>query len=157
NTQSGFNHLGRATTEYGPVAGQEVAVVGADVMVVAGQGEGHAHITAKTADGVATTWTTFGAAIGTVALAPHAFRRNQQDCYVTAAKTSRLTGLERDEVVGLAVELTNISNSIDDAYGVMEVGARQGLRTRDELVAYVKGWDDIGTASGENAVELAEA
>jgi len=60
-------------------------------------------------------------------------------------------------VVGLAVELTNISNSIDDAYGVMEVGARQGLRTRDELAAYVKVWDDIGTASGENAVELARA
>jgi hypothetical protein len=157
NTQSGFNDLGRATTEYGRVAGQEIEGVGKDITELDRQVEGHADITAKTADDVSKSWAKVGAAIGGVALATEAFVRSQQDYYVTAAKISQITGLERDEVVGLAVELTNISNSIDDAYGVMEVGARQGLRTRDELVAYVKVWDDIGTASGENAVELAEA
>ncbi|HRD26142.1 MAG TPA: phage tail tape measure protein, partial [Methanoculleus sp.] len=157
NTQSGFNDLGRATTEYGRVAGQEIEGVGKDITELDRQVEGHADITAKTADDVSKSWAKVGAAIGGVALATEAFVRSQQDYYVTAAKISQITGLERDEVVGLAVELTNISNSIDDAYGVMEVGARQGLRTRDELVAYVKVWDDIGTASGENAAELAEA
>jgi len=157
DTQSGFDDLGRATTEYGRVAGDEIEGVGKDVTELNKQVEQSADVTAAAAADMAISWGKVGAAIGGAAIAAEAFVRSQQDYYVTAAKISHITGLERDEVVGLAVELTNISNSIDDAYGVMEVGARQGLRTRDELAAYVKVWDDIGTASGENAVELARA
>lgn len=156
-TQGGFDDLGRATTEYGRVAGQEIEGVGKDVTELDKQVKGHADTTAKAAESAEKSWAKIGAAIGGAALAAEAFVRSQQGYYVTAAKISHITGIERDEVVGLAVELTNISNSIDDAYGVMEVGARQGLRTRDELVAYVQVWDDIGTASDENAVELARA
>ena len=157
DTQREFSALENATKDYGYVAGNEIAGVGKDITELDRQVEGHADLTAKATDAVAKSWGKVGAAIGAAALAGEAFVRSQQDYYVTAAKISQITGLERDEVVGLAVELTNISNSIDDAYGVMEVGARQGLRTRDELVAYVKVWDDIGTASDENAVDLAEA
>jgi len=157
DTQSGFDDLGRATTEYGRVAGDEIEGVGKDVTELNKQVEQSADVTAAAAADMAISWGKVGAAIGGAAIAAEAFVRSQQDYYVTAAKISHITGLERDEVVGLAVELTNISNSIDDAYGVMEVGARQGLRTRDELAAYVKVWDDIGTASDENAVELARA
>jgi hypothetical protein len=60
-------------------------------------------------------------------------------------------------VIGLAAELNNLSFSLEDAYGVMEVGARQGLRTRGELAEYARFWDAVGTASGENATELARA
>ena len=157
DTQSGFDDLGRATTEYGRVAGNEIESIGKDVTELDKQVEQHADTTAAAAADMAISWGKVGAAIGGAAIAAEAFVRSQQDYYVTAAKISHITGLERDEVVGLASELTNISNSIDDAYGVMEVGARQGLRTRDELAAYVKVWDDIGTASDENAVELARA
>lgn len=157
DTQSGFDDLGRATTEYGHVAGKEIEGVEDDIDELDKQVEEHADITKKATQEAAASWGKLGAAIGGAAIAAEAFARSQQDYYVTAAKISQITGLERDEVVGLAIELTNISNSIDDAYGVMEVGARQGLRTRDELAAYVKVWDDIGTASGENAVELARA
>jgi len=157
DTQSGFDDLGRATTEYGRVAGNEIESIGKDVTELDKQVEKHADVTAAAAADMAISWGKVGAAIGGAAIAAEAFVRSQQDYYVTAAKISQITGLERDEVVGLAIELTNISNSIDDAYGVMEVGARQGLRTRDELAAYVKVWDDIGTASDENAVELARA
>ena len=157
DTQSGFDDLGRATTEYGRVAGNEIESIGKDVTELDKQVERHADVTAAAAADMAISWGKVGAAIGGAAIAAEAFVRSQQDYYVTAAKISQITGLERDEVVGLAIELTNISNSIDDAYGVMEVGARQGLRTRDELAAYVKVWDDIGTASDENAVELARA
>ena len=157
DTQSGFDDLGRATTEYGRVAGKEIEGVEDDIDELDKQVEEHADITKKATQEAAASWGKLGAAIGGAAIAAEAFVRSQQDYYVTAAKISHITGLERDEVVGLAIELTNISNSIDDAYGVMEVGAQQGLRTRDELAAYVKVWDDIGTASDENAVELARA
>ncbi len=154
-TQCGFVDLGRATTEYGRVAGTELEGIGRNVTELDKQVEGHADTTAKAADRIANSWGKVGAAIGAAAVGVEAFVRSQQDHYFTADKIGFLTDLDKQEVVGLASELANISNSIDDAYGVMEVGARQGLRTRDELAAYVRVWDDIGTASGENAVDLA--
>lgn len=155
--QGGFDDLGRATTEYGRVAGQEIAGVGKDVTELDKQVEGHADVTATATEDMAKSWGKVGAAIGAAALATEAYLRSQQDMYFAGDKIAYITGLERDEVIGLAVDLTNLSFSMEDAYGVMEVGARQGLRSRAELAAYGKVWDEIGTASGENAVALAEA
>ena len=156
-TQKEFGALEKATQEYGHVAGKEIEGVGKEVSELDKQVEEHADVTKKATDDAGKSWAKLGAAIGGVALGFEMFVRAQQGYYVTAAKISQITGMQRDEVVGLAVELTNISNSIGDAYGVMEVGARQGLRSRDDLAAYVQVWDSIGTASGESAIELAQA
>jgi len=156
-TQQGFGALERATKDYGYTAGKEIAGVGKEVSELDKQVEEHADVTRKATDDISKSWAKAGAAIGAVALGAEAFVRSQQDMLVSAERVSYLTGMQRDEVVGLAVDLTNISNSIEDAYGVMEVGARQGLRSRDDLAAYVQVWDNIGTASGESAIELAQA
>ena len=156
-TQQGFGALERATKDYGYTAGKEIEGVGKEVSELDKQVEEHADVTKKATDDAGKSWAKLGAAIGAVALGAEAFVRSQQDMLVSAERVSYLTGMQRDEVVGLAVDLTNISNSIEDAYGVMEVGARQGLRSRDDLAAYVQVWDNIGTASGESAIELAQA
>ena len=157
DTQSGFDDLGRATTEYGRVAGNEIEGVGKDVTELDKQIEQSADVTAEAAADMATSWGKVGAAIGAAAAATELYLRSQQDMYFTGAKIAYITGMDRREVTGLASDLTNLSFSLEDAYGVMEVGARQGLRTRSELEKYAQTWDAIATASGEDAATLAQA
>mgnify|MGYP000856952145 CR=1 FL=1 len=157
DTQSGFDDLGRATTEYGRVAGKEIEGVEDDIDELDKQVEEHADITKKATQEAAESWGKLGAAVGAAALATEAYLRSQQDLYFAADKIAYITDLDRREVIGLAAELNNLSFSLEDAYGVMEVGARQGLRTRGELAEYARFWDAVGTASGENATELARA
>jgi len=155
DTQSGFDDLGRATTEYGRVAGSEIEGVGKDVTELDKQVEKHADTTAKTADSAVKNWGMVGAAIGGAAIAAEAFVQSQQDMQYTAAKVAYMTDLEKREVAGLASELTTIAMSIEDVYGVMEIGAKQGLKSREELEKYVRTWDDLGTALEEDPVNLA--
>lgn len=155
NVQGGFDDLGRATTEYGRVAGDEIEGVEDDIDELDKQVEEHADITKKAAKEAAESWGKIGAAVGAAAVATEAYLRSQQDLYFAADKIAYITDMDRREVVGLAAELNNLSFSLEDAYGVMEVGARQGLRTRGELAEYARFWDAIGTASGEDATDLA--
>lgn len=155
DTQSGFDDLGRATTEYGRVAGNEIESIGKDVTELDKQVERHADTTAKTADSAVKSWGMVGAAIGGAAIAAEAFVQSQQDMQYTAAKVAYMTGLDKREVAGLASELTTITMSIEDVYGVMEIGAKQGLKSREELEKYVRTWDDLGTALEEDPVNLA--
>ena len=157
DTQSGFDDLGRATTEYGRVAGNEIESIGKDVTELDKQVEQHADTTAEAAADMATSWGKVGAAIGAAAAATELYLRSQQDMYFTGAKIAYITGMDRREVTGLASDLTDLSFNLEDTYGVMEVGARQGLRTRSELEKYAQTWSAIATASGEDAATLAQA
>jgi hypothetical protein len=155
DTQSEFDDLGRATTEYGRVAGNEIEGVKDDIDELDKQVEEHADITKKAAEEAAKSWGKIGVAVGGAAVATEAFLRSQQDMYFAADKIAYITDMDRQEVIDLAAELNNLSFSLEDAYGVMEIGARQGLRSRSELAEYARFWDAISTASGEDATDLA--
>ena len=155
DTQSEFDDLGRATTEYGRVAGNEIEGVKDDIDELDKQVEEHADITKKAAEEAAKSWGKIGVAVGGAAVATEAFLRSQQDMYFAADKIAYITDMDRQEVIDLAAELNNLSFSLEDAYGVMEVGARQGLRSRGELAEYARFWDAISTASSEDATDLA--
>jgi len=160
--QSEFDALERSTTDFGRTAGGSLAdveddIAGVDDAVVGleDQIEDTAAVTVRSAKDMSESFAKVGAAIGAAAVATEAYLRSQQDLYFAADKIAYITDMDRREVIGLAADLNNLSFSLEDAYGVMEVGARQGLRTQSELEQYARFWDAIGTAAGEDATDLA--
>ena len=156
-TQQGFGALERATKDYGYTAGKEIEGVGKEVSELDKQVEEHADVTKKATEAAGKSWAKLGAAIGAAGIATEAYLRSQQDYYLAGDKIAYMTGMDRREVVGLATEMRALSTTFEDAYGAMEIGAKQGLATGAELKEYVSLWSSIATASGESATELAQA
>jgi len=160
--QDEFDALETSTKEYARVAGKEIEGIEDDVAGLEDQVDAAADatkdaadVTARSAKDMAESWGKVGAAVGAAGIATEAYLRSQQDMYFAADKIAYITGMDRREVIGLAADLNDLSTSLKDAYGVMEIGAKQGLMTKDELTEYVQFWSSIATVSGEDATNLA--
>ena len=66
-------------------------------------------------------------------------------------------GMTEKEVNGLARELSNVTFPLESVVGLLEQGRQQGLKSQEQLKDFANFWDMVGDATGENAVQLAEA
>lgn len=98
--------------------------------------------------------TTAGVAAGG---ALEGFARSQAPLTEGLGRVAQSTGIAQDELRGLAKETSNVTFPLDEAIGLMEMGAQQGLESADALQQYATFWDTVGDATGENSQQLAKA
>lgn len=86
-----------------------------------------------------------------------AFARQQAPLTEGLGRVSMATGVAEDELRGLAKEASNVTFPLDEAVGLMELGAKQGLESGEALQSYASFWDTVGDATGQSSEELAKA
>ncbi|MCR4339642.1 MAG: phage tail tape measure protein, partial [Gemmatimonadaceae bacterium] len=93
-----------------------------------------------------------GAGAGIEALA-----RKQQGQKIALEQLAIRTGKSTEETNELARSLANVGFPLEDVTGLMELAARQGLESNDQIAAYANMWDLVADATGGSATELASA
>jgi hypothetical protein len=83
--------------------------------------------------------------------------RSNAGLFESIEKVSRSTGMQRDELQDLALDLTNVTFPLEDVTELMETGVQQGLESADQLADYATFWDTVGDATGLAGPKLAEA
>jgi hypothetical protein len=95
-----------------------------------------------------------GAAAGA---ALEGFARKQAPMTEGLGRISHSTGIASDELRTLAKDTSNVTFPLEEAIGLMELGAQQGLDSADALQQYATFWDTLGDATGESSESLAKA
>jgi len=70
-------------------------------------------------------------------------------------KLANQTGFAEDAIRDMAAELSNATFPLDEALGLMKLGAQQGLESADALKEYANFWDTVGDATGSSSEALA--
>lgn len=70
-------------------------------------------------------------------------------------RTAETMGLNRDEAEELASSISNVTFPMDDAVGTMDVLARQGVETKDEMEEVALRMDQMADATGSSAESIA--
>jgi hypothetical protein len=85
------------------------------------------------------------------------FARQQAPLVESSRNLAAATGMSSDAIRDLAIETSNVTFPLEDAYSLMETGRQAGLKSADQLQEYATFWDTLGDATGESATELASA
>ena len=98
---------------------------------------------------------TIGAAAGGAAL--EGFARSQRDTRVEARNLAGQLGMTDDEMLSLIADTSDATFPLEDVTALMQLAAQRGIDGSDALGDFANFWDMVGDASGESAVDLAEA
>ena len=67
-------------------------------------------------------------------------------------KLANQTGFAEDAIRDMATELSNATFPLDEALGLMKLGAQQGLESAEALKEYANFWDTVGDADRKSVV-----
>jgi hypothetical protein len=84
------------------------------------------------------------------------FAESQQDMNVTVGQTAAAMHISEEAFRSMAKEISNAGLPLKDTTELMKLANQEGL-SGDGLKNYVGFWDDVGDATGRNAIALAEA
>jgi predicted nucleic acid-binding protein len=83
--------------------------------------------------------------------------KNQQGLTESTRKLANATGMSEKEIRGMATSLSNATFPLDEALGLMKLGAQQGLESADALKQYASFWDTVADATGLSSEALAKS
>jgi phage-related protein len=83
--------------------------------------------------------------------------KSQQGLTESSRKLANATGMSEEKIRGMATSLSNATFPLDEALGLMTLGAQQGLESADALKQYAAFWDTVGDATGLSSEALAKA
>jgi phage-related protein len=97
--------------------------------------------------------------VGILAMGAGIEALSQKQAPLTEAtrKLANQTGFAEDAIRDMATELSNATFPLDEALGLMELGAQQGLKSAEALKEYANFWDTVGDATGLSSEALAKA
>jgi len=97
--------------------------------------------------------------VGLVAMGAgiEALAKNQQVLTESTLKLANATGMSEKEIRGMATSLSNATFPLDEALGLMKLGAQQGLKSADSLKQYAAFWDTVADATGLSSEALAKS
>jgi hypothetical protein len=96
-----------------------------------------------------------GAAAAGVGL--EALARSQQQMTADTRILASELGFTEKQMRDLVLASADYTMSVKETVDVMDTGYKAGLRSQEQLAAYARTWNDVGTATGENSAELAKA
>ena len=157
DTQGNVSDLTDETSEFGYSATRDIQDVGSSTGELENQTRSLGDRFRGVADSIGRNWNAIAAGAGAAGAALEGFARSQQDLIETSDRLAYSTGIQQDVIRDMAVEMSDATFSIEDAYGLMELGRRQGMESSKQLQEYAEFWDMVGDATGENAVQLAKS
>ena len=83
--------------------------------------------------------------------------KNQAGLTESTRKLANATGMSEKEIRGMATSLSNATFPLDEALGLMKLGAQQGLESADALKEYAAFWDTVADATGLSSEALAKS
>jgi hypothetical protein len=83
--------------------------------------------------------------------------KSQQGLTESSRKLANATGMSEQEIRGMATSLSNATFPLEEALGLMTLGAQQGLESADALKQYAAFWDTVGDATGLSSEALAKS
>ncbi len=102
-------------------------------------------------------WVKVGAATAAAGVALEGFIKSQAPLLEGSRKLAESLNLTEKEMINLVTETSNVTFSLNDVIGVMEIGRQQGIESAKELQNYANFWDLISDATGESSVALAKS
>lgn len=111
----------------------------------------------KSGNIISDNWVAVTGALVGVSVAAEKVARDNAPLFESIEKVSRSTGLARDELQDLALDMTNVTFPLEDVTSLMETAGQQGLTTADELKDFGNFWDTVGDAIGGSGPALGEA
>ncbi len=102
-------------------------------------------------------WVKVGAATAAAGVALEGFVKSQAPLLEGSRKLAESLNLTEKEMINLVTETSNVTFSLNDVIGVMEIGRQQGIESAKELQNYANFWDLISDATGESSVALAKS
>ncbi len=156
-TGTEFSNLSSETTAFADAATTDIQDVSDEVDVLKEKTEETVDVTTDATDTGAVGWGVLAGAVAGATAALELFVRMNQDMFESAERTAYITGLLSEEVRELAVEMSDATFPLNEAYGLMHLAARQGIESEDALRNYALYWDMVGDASGESSLKLAES
>jgi len=156
-TQDNVSDLTDETSEFGYSATRDMQDVGSQTGELENQTRSLGDRFRGVADSIGRNWNAIAAGAAGAGAALEGFARSQQELIETSDRLAYSTGIQQDVIRDMAVEMSDATFSIEDAYGLMELGRRQGIESAEQLQEYAQFWDMVGDATGENAVQLAKS
>ena len=98
-----------------------------------------------------------GLGIAAMGVGIEGLAKSQQGLTESSRKLANATGMSEQEIRGMATSLSNATFPLDEALGLMTLGAQQGLDSADALKQYAAFWDTVGDATGLSSEALAKA
>ena len=98
-----------------------------------------------------------GVGITALGVGMEALAKNQQGLTESTRKLANATQFSEAEIRTMATSLSNATFPLDEALGLMELGAQPGLESAAALTAYAGFWDTVGDATGLGAEALAKS
>jgi len=86
-----------------------------------------------------------------------ALAQKQAGLTESSRKLANATQFSEGEIRTMATSMSNATFPLDEALGLMELGAQQGLESSEALKEYANFWDTVGDATGLSSEALAKS
>ncbi len=106
---------------------------------------------------ISRNWLKITAGLTAVSAGAEKLTRDNNKLTESLARVSYASGMQKDELKNLALEITNITHPLEDVTKHFEIATQQGLRSADELKDFANFWSNVSDATGLAGPQLAEA
>jgi len=98
-----------------------------------------------------------GLGITALGVGMEALAQSQAGLTDSTRKLANATQFTEDEIRTMATSLSNATFPLEEALGLMKLGAQQGLESGEALKEYAAFWDTVGDATGLSSEALAKS